>query len=97
MYLHRLKHTHEIQIIHTSHSIIYIVIQSKKNTFESFESFEAFVKKTIKKSKNKYTKNIIIESGIKFTYTKSIDEKKKNMHRIEKDESKTGKLIEWEF
>ena len=29
VYLHRLKHTHEIQIIHTSHSIIYIVIQSK--------------------------------------------------------------------
>ena len=37
-----------------------------------------------------YTKkNIIIETGIKFTYTKSIDDKK-NMHRIEKDESKTG-------
>ena len=68
----------------------------KKYTFESFESFEAFVKKNNqKKQKQIYKKNIIIESGIKFTYTKSMDDK--NMHRIEKDESKTGELIEWRF
>ena len=57
VYLHRLKHTHEIQIIHTSHSIIYIYSNTiKKYTFESFESFEAFVKKTIKKAKTNIQK-----------------------------------------
>ena len=41
-----------------SHFTFYYIYSNtiKKYTFESFESFEAFVKKTIKKSKIKYTK-----------------------------------------
>ena len=31
-----------------------------------------------------YTKNIIIETGIKFTYTKSIDDKKKTCTELRK-------------